>query len=245
MAQARVFLGPRNFWICELIFQATIQVARFLQVPPKSLFKRLVLSTGLWQHAKMSTTLKAPYRLKDLEFKKGQLSSWQTVLYVPVTDLVATKEEPHILKVRLPDDTVLNICIYSRGNTKEYLAHIVAVICSIKQEGWDTKCRKLVKAVVKLIGMFRDLLKAAGSKETVLLDDDVEAHKLEIEETQKMLQETQNQHNKAIAKTYEQLRNLLSGGPQSQWDRVYLEMHKRDLWAGVNGQVTVGRRPHT
>ncbi len=69
---------------------------------------------------------------------------------------------------------------------------------------------------MKLTGMLKDLLKAAGSKDTVSLDDYVEAHKLEIKETQKILQEAQKQHNKAIAKTYKQLRNLLSGDTQSQ-----------------------------
>jgi hypothetical protein len=44
---------------------------------------------------------------------------------------------------------------------------------------------------------------------------------------------------------YEQLRNLLSGDAQSQWDHVCHKMHERDLWAGVNSQVTKGRRPHT
>jgi hypothetical protein len=60
-----------------------------------------------------------------------------------------------------------------------------------------------------------------------------------------MLQDTQKAHNKAIAKTYEQLRNLLSGNAQSQWDRICREMHKGDSWAAVNGQVTRGRRPQT
>jgi hypothetical protein len=44
--------------------------------------------------------------------------------------------------------------------------------------------------------------------------------------------------------TYEQLRNLLSGDAQSQWDRVCREMHERDSWAAVNSQVrTKGRHP--
>jgi hypothetical protein len=60
-----------------------------------------------------------------------------------------------------------------------------------------------------------------------------------------MLQEAQKAHNKAIAKTYEQLRNLLSGDAQSQWDRVFREMHVHDSWAAVNGQVTEGRHPRT
>jgi hypothetical protein len=57
-----------------------------------------------------------------------------------------------------------------------------------------------------------------------------------------MLQEAQKAHNKAIAKTYEQLRNLLS---HSQWDCVCCKMHKRDSWAAVNSQVTKGRHPRT
>jgi hypothetical protein len=39
------------------------------------------------------------------------------------------------------------------------------------------------------------------------------------------------------------MRNLLSSDAQSQWDRVCRKVHKRDSWAGVNGQVTKGRHP--
>jgi hypothetical protein len=60
-----------------------------------------------------------------------------------------------------------------------------------------------------------------------------------------MLQEAQKAHNKAVTKWYEQLRNLLSGGAQSQWDRICREMHEHNSWAAVNGQVTKGRRPRT
>ncbi len=45
---------------------------------------------------------------------------------------------------------------------------------------------------------------------------DIMACKVEIEQTQQMLQEAQKAHNKAIAKTHKQLRNLLSGDAQSQ-----------------------------
>ncbi len=60
-----------------------------------------------------------------------------------------------------------------------------------------------------------------------------------------MLQEAQKAHDKEIAESYEQLRNLLSGDALSQWDRICREMHKRDSWAAVNGQVTKGRHPQT
>jgi hypothetical protein len=82
-----------------------------------------------------------------------------------------------------------------------------------------------------------------GSQDTILASVDVMAHKVEIEQTQQMLQEAQKAHNKAIAESYAQLRNLLSGDAQSRWDCTCHEMHERDLWAAVNGQVTKGRRP--
>jgi hypothetical protein len=66
---------------------------------------------------------------------------------------------------------------------------------------------------------------------------------VEIEQTQKMLQEAQKAHDKAIAKSYEQLRNLLSSNAQSQWECICRKMHEHDLWAALNGQVTEGRRP--
>jgi hypothetical protein len=78
-----------------------------------------------------------------------------------------------------------------------------------------------------------------------LTNVDVTACKVEIEQTQQMLQEAQKAHDKAIAKKYEQLRNLLSGNAQSQWGRVCHEMHKHNSWAGVNGQVIKGRHPQT
>jgi hypothetical protein len=74
-----------------------------------------------------------------------------------------------------------------------------------------------------------------------LISVDVTARKVEIEQTTQMLQEAQKAHDKAITESYEQLRNLLSGNAQSQWDRVCRKMHKRDSWAAVNGQVTKGR----
>jgi hypothetical protein len=76
----------------------------------------------------MSTSLKSPDRLKETECKKGQLSHWPPILYVPVVDIVMPKEEPQILKIKLPNASHLSMPIYSRGNNKEYLTHIVAVL---------------------------------------------------------------------------------------------------------------------
>jgi hypothetical protein len=160
----------------------------------------MILSNGLYQYAKMSTTLKALDGLKNSECKKGQLSNRPSIPFVTETDIVMSKVEPQVLKVRLPNNSHLNMPIYSCGNTKEYLMHIVAVLCIIKQKGLDIKCRKTGKAVVRQSERLKNLLEAAGSRNSVSTDVVVQACKVEIEQTQKMLQESQKAHNKAITK---------------------------------------------
>jgi hypothetical protein len=225
--------------------QATIQAAGFLRVLPKSLFKKLLLGTGLWQYAKMSTSLKSPDGLKDAECEKGQLSHRPPIPYVPVVDVVTPKEEPQLYKVKLPNASHLSIPTYSRVNNEEYLVHVVAVICIIEQKGLPKKCRVLAKAVVRRSEVLKNLQEAMESRDTVSMSVDVTARKVEIEQMSQMLQEAQKAHDKAIAETYEQLRNLLSGDAQSQWNCVCREMHEHDSWAAVNGQVTKGRHPRT
>jgi hypothetical protein len=120
--------------------QAAISTAGFLQVPPKSSFKKLLLGTGLWHHAKMSTSLKSPDGLKDAECKKGQLSHRPPIPYVPVVDIVTPKEDPEVFKIKLPNASHLSMPIYSRGNNEEYLAHIVALLRVIEQKELPKKC---------------------------------------------------------------------------------------------------------
>jgi hypothetical protein len=189
----------------------------------------------------MSTSLKSTDGLKDAECKKGQLSHWLPIPYVPVVDVVTPKEEPQLYKVKLPNTSHLSIPIYSQGNNKEYLAQVVAVLRIIEQKGLPKNCRVLAKAVVRRSEALKNVQEAVGSRNTISTSVDVTACKVEIEQTSQMLQEAQKAHDKAIAKTYEQLRNLLSGDAQSQWDCVCRKMNKRDSWAAVNSQVTKGR----
>ena len=93
--------------------QAAISMAGFLQVLPKSSFKKILLGTGLWQQAKMSTSLKSPDGLKGAECKKGQLSHWLPIPYVPVIDIITPKEDPHVFKIDLPGASHLSMPIYS------------------------------------------------------------------------------------------------------------------------------------
>ncbi len=218
-------------------------MAEFLRVPPKSSFKKLLLGTGLWHHAKMSASLKFPDGLKDAEWKKGQLAHRPPIPYVPVVDIVMPKDDPQVFKIKLPNASHVSMPIYSRGNNEDYLAHIVAVLRVIEQKGLPKKCRVLAKAVARWSEALKNLQEDVESWDTVLTSVGGTARKMEIEQTTQMLQEAQKAHGKAIAESYEQLRNLLSSDAQSQWDCICHEMHNHDLWAAVNGQVTEGGHP--
>jgi hypothetical protein len=160
-------------------------VAGFLRVPPKSSFKNLLLSTRLWQHAKMSTTLKTSDKLKDAECKKGQLSNRPPIPHVPVVGIITPKGRSPSLQ-GLPDNSHINMHVYSLGNNKEYLTHIVAVLHVIKQRGLDSMCRKLKNVVLRQSKMLKKNLEATGSQDqdTVSTTVDAIAPKVEIEQTQ-------------------------------------------------------------
>ncbi len=106
-----------------------------------------------------------------------------------MVDIVTPKEEPQVFKIKLPDASHLSMPIYSHGNNEEYLAHIVAVLRVIEQKGLPKKCRVLAKAVLRWSGALKNLLEAAESQDTVSTSVDVTACKVEIEQTQQMLQE--------------------------------------------------------
>ncbi len=101
--------------------------------------------------------------MKDAECKKGQLSLQLPIPYILVVDIVTTKEEPQVFKIKLPDASHLSMPIYSHGNNEEYLAHIVAVLRVIEQKGLPKKCQVLVKAVARWSKAMKNLQEAAES----------------------------------------------------------------------------------
>jgi hypothetical protein len=123
----------------------------------------------------MSTNLKPTNMLNNTECKKGQLSQWLPILYVLVVNVITPKEDPAVLKVKLPDNSHISIPIFSRGNNKEYIAHIVAVLRIVKQKGLPKKCRMYAKAVAKWQAALKNLQEALESRDTVLMSVDITA----------------------------------------------------------------------
>jgi hypothetical protein len=137
----------------------------------------------------MSTSLKSPDGLKDTECKKGQLSHRPPIPYILVVDIVTPKEEHQVFKIKLPDASHLSMTIYSHGNNKEYLAHIVAVLRVIEQKGLPKKCQILAKAVARRSEVLKNLQEATESRDTLSTSVDIRAPKVEIEQTNQMPQE--------------------------------------------------------
>ena len=193
----------------------------------------------------MSAAVKTPEGLKDSECEKGNLGVRPPIPYVPPTDLLQAKENTDSIKLKLPDGTVFSMTIFAQGNPEEYLQHVIAVLRLINQKGLDTKCRstgqELERTSKVLEALKRDLKGPNGPSSK----EDQEAQREELKQTQEMLELAQKEHEKAIAQVYEFLRNLLSGDPQAQWDRICREMHERDSWAALNGAKHEGKRPRT
>ena len=69
-----------------------------------------------------------------------------------------------------------------------------------------------------------------------------EADKVEETQSQDIFKEAKAKYVKAIEATYETMRSLLAGDPQTQWDRIVKEMHEGDSWAGPDGKEHQGSR---
>ncbi len=70
----------------------------------------------------MSTSLKSPDELKDAECKKGQLSHWPPITYVPMVDIVKPKEDPQVFKIKLPDRPT-SACLITPMGTMRNTSH--------------------------------------------------------------------------------------------------------------------------
>ncbi len=65
---------------------------------------------------------------------------------------------------------------------------------------------------------------------------------VEKNQSLEILKNANKQYAEDVAATYEVMRNLLAGNLQTQWDRIVIEMHEGDSWAGPDGKEHQGSR---
>ncbi len=226
-----------------------VQAYKYLRVPPRSSFKRLLIGTELYLSPKMSVPLKSPEGLKDSECKKWNLSHRPPIPYVPPTDLLpATNSKIETIKIKVADGSTVNMKIFLVGSPEEYLSHIVAVLGLIDRKGLREQTTKFYGEMKNATAALKALKKriARASKEKDQEADEEqsvemsEADKVEETQSQDIFKDSKAKYVKAIEATYEVMRNLLAGDPQTQWDRIIKEMHEGDSWAGPDGKEHQG-----
>ncbi len=201
---------------------------------------------GLYKYAKMSVTNKVPKGLKDSKCEMWNLGAHPPIPYVPPMDLLQAKENLDAIKLKLPDGTVISMTIFAKGNPEEYLQYVIAVLHLINQKGLDTKCRVAGKELARTSEVLEALkCKLEGPKGTKVFENDQEALKEELKQTQEMCELAKKEHEEAVPQVYKFLCNLLGGDPQAQWDRICCEIHERDSLASLTGAKHEGKRPHT
>ena len=198
----------------------------------------------------MSVPLKSPEGLKDHECEKGNLSHRPPIPYVPPTDLLPATSKIETIKIKVSDGTTVSMKIFSVGSPEEYLSHIMAVLHLIDRKGLREQSSTFYGEMKNATAALKALKKrkARESKENDREADDEqsdevsEADKLEESQSQDIFKDAKAKYVKAIEATYEVMRSLLAGDPQTQWDRIVKEMHEGDSWAGPDGKEHQGSR---
>jgi hypothetical protein len=134
----------------------------------------------------MSTANKAPEGLKDAECEKGNLGVCPPIPYVPPADLLQTKENTDTIKLKLLDGTVFSMMIFAKGNLKECLQHVIAILCLINQKGLDTMCRSIGSKLERTSKVLENLKCISIGPDSSSSKGDQEARKVELEQTQEM-----------------------------------------------------------
>jgi hypothetical protein len=180
----------------------------------------------------MSVPLKLPDSPKDHECEKGNLSHCPPIPYVPPTDLLPATSKIETIKIKVSDGSTVNMMIFSIGSPEEYLSHIVAVLHLIDHKGLreqsSTFYGEMRNANAALKALKRKAKTASKEKDQSEADEEQsdeateaedvteEADKFEKTQSLEILKTAKLQYAKAIEVTYEVMRSLLAGNPQTQ-----------------------------
>ncbi len=169
-------------------------------------------------------------RLKSLRVKKGKLGAQPPIPYVPPTNLIE-KQEGKQIKVKMPDGTNFSMAAFMSGINKDYLVHVIAVLCIIEKKGMAAE----IKAAWHVIPAIR---KEMAPYLQVPPNESKEAKTLCLASLDQFKDILKAKKVTAIAMTgqaYKMFRLFVVGDQQTQWDKIVQEMHTKDPWIGMNG----------
>jgi hypothetical protein len=125
---------------------------------------------------------------------------------------------------------------FDSGNNKEYLVHVIAVLCLAEQRGTAAKVQEAFAALVagrKEMSPFFNF----PEDETVAAK---EARKKKLNKLNKSLKAKKSIAVDLAQKAYEMFHCFVVGKAQMQWDIIVNKMHTKNPWIGVNGKSNKG-----
>jgi hypothetical protein len=141
----------------------------------------------------------------------------------------------------MPDSTNFGMAAFTSGANKDYLVHVITILCIIEKKGLAAKIKAAWLAI-------RDIMKEMApyfefppneSKEAKKLCHDLLNEFKEILKAKKVTAIVETQ------KAYEMFCLFVVGNQQTQWDQIVQEMHIKDPWIGVKGISHKGIRVHS
>jgi hypothetical protein len=155
--------------------------------------------------------------------------------YVPLADL-HEKRETEQIKVKLPNGTKFQMPTYRTGNNKEYLVHIVAILCLVEQKGTAAEVKEAFVALVAVRKEMSPLFEFPDNETATKK----EARKKKLNKFKEALKAKKDIAVAEAQKAYKLLHCFVVGEAQMQWNRIVNEMHTKNPWNGVNGKANKG-----
>ncbi len=185
----------------------------------------------------MSGNAKSPAEgLKDLECKRGAITTQPPIPYVAPVDLYEKPEKTEI-KTKLPDGTNYQMVPFHSGTNEDYVNHIIAMIRLVEQKDFENSVEKAFAAVSGIKEKVGPLHKKLNMSKNPQEKDSLQK---QINATEKLLKQAEKNALKEIVKAYELMRTYFVGKACTQWDKVVQGMHRKDPWVAVNGSLNQG-----
>jgi hypothetical protein len=131
--------------------------SKFLESPVKSVFKRLILETPLYQHLLLTMSFAVTSKLNDADCKKGHVSQRPPILYAISKDAALIKASRETIKMKTPEGEVKVAVLGDSPGAEEYLQHISSFVHMLERKKITDDLLKLAKAVASLKAPVRKL----------------------------------------------------------------------------------------
>ena len=199
--------------------------SKFLQLPAKSAFKRLILKTPLYWHLLLTMSSIPMSKLNNAECKKGHVTQWPPIPYATSkaeTTLTASSEN---IKMKTPEGEVKVAVLGDSPGAEECLQHLNAFLRMFARKNYKDDMTKLSKAVVTATALVRRLARIPSG------ENQPEATKrLNLwEAAEAELLKAKASKTAKVGLVDELFCKGLKEDPELQWDCIVDDMHAKDL----------------